>query len=309
MTTQTSAQSGSQDAKERAAAVGGTAQEQASNVAGTAKEQAGHVAGTAKEQAGHVAGTAKDQALEVAGEAKAQARDLAGELRGQVQQQTGQQRDRLVQLVREFSDELEQMASNGGGQGLATEVVRQAAQRLRGVQSYVEGGDTGTPGDLVADVRRFARRRPGAFLLVAATAGVLAGRATRSAAAARKAESEGQRGRHVAETVDVREDYVSGYATQGYTGTTAGYRTGDAEPLTGTGAYTEGSGYGGTAAGSPTAGIERTSDPNLAPTSGPYADAGGNVLGDPNDPFPPDLGGRDAGAGTRGTTTGYEGTR
>ncbi len=306
MTTQTSAQSGSQDAKERAAAVGGTAQEQASNVAGTAKEQAGHVAGTAKEQAGQVAGTAKEQALEVAGEAKAQARDLAGELRGQVQQQAGQQRDRLVQLVREFSDELEQMASNGGGQGLATEVVRQAAQRLRGVQSYVEGGDTGTPGDIVADVRRFARRRPAAFLVAAATVGVLAGRATRSAAAARSAESD-QRGRHVADTVDVREGYASGYATQGYTGTTAGYRTGDAEPLTGTGAYTEGLGYGGTAAGSPTAGIERTSDPNLAPTAGPYTDAGGNVLGDPNDPFPPDLGGRDAGAGTRGT--GYEGTR
>jgi len=277
MTTQTSTESGAQSAKERAAAVGGTAQ-----------EQAGQVAGTAKEQAGQVAGTAKDQALEVAGEAKAQARDLVGELKGQVQQQAGTQKDRLTQLLREFGDELEQMADNGGGSGTATEVVRQVAQRLRGVQSYVEGGDTGTGGDIMADVRNFARRRPGTFLLAAAAAGVLAGRATRGAAAARKAE-QGSQG-----VVDVRETYPAGYSagyTAGdYAGTTSGYATG---------------GYGGTAAGAPVSGLERTSDPNLAPTTGPYADAAGTVYDDLDGPVPTGLGGRDTGS----TGTGYEGTR
>jgi uncharacterized protein YjbJ (UPF0337 family) len=308
MTTQTSAQSGAQSAKEGAAAVGGTAQEQAGHVAGTAKEQATQVAGTAKDQATQVAGTAKDQALEVASEAKAQARDLAGELKGQVQQQAGQQRDRLSQLLQEFGDELEQMAQNGGGSGVATEVVRQVAQRVRGVQGYVQG-DSGT--DVLQDVRMFARRRPGAFLLAAAAAGVLAGRATRGAAAARK-QSDGSQGRGIGEVVDVRDSYGTGYGAQ-YEGTTAGYRTGDAEPLTGTGTYTQGLGYGGTAAGAPTTGIERTSDPNLAPTSGPYTDAGGDVFANPGDPVPPDLGGRTT--GSRGETegyetgTGYEGTR
>ncbi len=306
MTTQTPAQSGTESAKERAAAVGGTAQEQAGQVAGTAKEQAASVAGTAQEQATQVAGTAKDQALEVASEAKAQARDLAGELRGQVQQQAATQRDRLAQLLREFGDELEQMANNGGGSGVATEVVRQVSQRLRGVQGYVEGG-SGT--DVLQDVRSFARRRPGAFLLAAAAAGVLAGRATRGATAARKAESEGSQSYRGSYGSQYGSSYGSGYAA-GYEGTTAGYRTGDAEPLTGTGSYSEGLGYaGGTAAGAPVSGLERTSDPNIAPTAGPYTEAGGNVLGETGDPVPPDLGGRGSGSRGTGETTGYEGTR
>jgi uncharacterized protein YjbJ (UPF0337 family) len=278
MTTQTSTESGAQSAKERAAAVGGTAQ-----------EQAGQVAGTAKEQAGQVAGTAKDQALEVAGEAKAQARDLVGELKGQVQQQAGTQKDRLTQLLSEFGDELEQMATNGGGNGPATEVVRQVAQRLRGVHSYIDGGDAGTGADIVADVRNFARRRPGTFLLAAAAAGVLAGRATRGAAAARKAEQGSRQG-----VVDVRDTYSTGtstgYTAGDYAGTTAGYATG---------------GYGGTAAGAPVTGLERTSDPNLAPTAGPYTDAAGTVYDDLDGPVPTGLGGRDTGS----TGTGYEGTR
>jgi hypothetical protein len=198
------------------------------------------------------------------------------------------------------------MANNGGGSGLATEVVRQASQRLRGVQGYVEGG---TGSDVLSDVRSFARRRPGAFLLAAAAAGVLAGRATRGAAAARKAESETSQG--YSGGAGYGSSYGSGYAA-GYEGTTAGYRTGDVEPLTGTGSYSEGLGYaGGTAAGAPTSGLERTSDPNLAPTAGPYTEAGGNVLGEVGDPVPPDLGGRDTESrGTGETTgTGYEGTR
>jgi hypothetical protein len=110
--------------------------------------------------------------------------------------------------------------------------------------------------------------------------------------------------------VDVR-DSTTGYAGGTYAGPEyAGYRTGDAEPLTGTGAATEGYGYGGTATGAPTAGIERTSDPNLAPTSGPYAGASGAASD--LDPVPGDLGGRDTGTnGSRGSEfgTGYEGTR
>jgi hypothetical protein len=47
------------------------------------------------------------------------------------------------------------------------------------------------PGDLLDEVRRFARRRPGAFVLGALVAGVVAGRMTRGIVAARSDESDG----------------------------------------------------------------------------------------------------------------------
>jgi len=278
MTTQTSAQSDAQTVKERAASVGGTVQD----------------------QTGQVAGTAKEQAVEVAQEAKAQARDLLGELRGQVRQQTGTQRDRLVEILREFGDELENMAESGGGSGTATEVVRQVSQRLRDVQNYFEGGS-----NLGEDIRTFARRRPGTFLLGCAAAGVLAGRATRGAAAAKRAESSSH-GRHV---VDVRPGYGTegAYGTEGTYGTAGTYGAGTTGTYGG-GAYAGGETGFGTAEGAPTSGIERTSDPNIAPSSGPLA---GDTLTDPTEPVPPGtpstLGGRDASG--RDAGIGYEGTR
>src|SRR5919202_1371290 len=206
MTTQTSAQTGDQsggrasEVKDRAAEVGGTVQ-----------EKTGEVASTAQSRATDVASTAKDQALDVAQEAQRQARDLFGEFRGQVQQQTQQQRDRLVELLREFEDELQNMVQAGGGSGTASEVVRQVADRLSGVRTYLERG-----ANPVDDVRSFARRRPGVFLFVAAAAGVLAGRATRGAAAARKQEQGG--GRHAVEG-STPSTYSTGYSS----GTSAGY--------------------------------------------------------------------------------------
>jgi len=326
MTTQTSAQTGDQPVSERAS----EAKDRVADVGSTAQAKAGEVAGTAQERAADVAGTAKDQALEVAQEAQRQARDLFSEFRGQIQQQTEAQRDRLVEMLREFEDELQNMAQAGGRSGTATEVVRQVADRLSGIRSYLENGSN--PLD---DVRSFARRRPAAFLFLAATAGVLAGRATRSAAAARKQQSGG---RHV---IDVRDgqspsSYTAGYETgygPGYAaGTSTGYTTGTSagfaagagtDYTTGTG-YTTGTDYGqtgatgypatgdttagyrdqygteyasgatGTAEGDPTYGVQRTSDPNLAPTSGVLTGTDAD-LGVPGEPVAPEYGGEGVG--------------
>ena len=213
MTTQTSAQTGDQSVSDRANDV----KDRAADVGGTVQDKAAEVTGTAQERAADVAGTAKDQALEVAQEAQRQARDLLGEFRGQIQQQTQAQRDRLVELLREFEDELQNMVQAGGRNGTASELVRQVADRLAGVRSYLEGG--ANPLD---DVRSFARRRPGTFLLIAGAAGVLAGRATRSAAAARKAEQAS--GRHV---IDVRDSVTpTSYGTTSYTSPSTGYTSG-----------------------------------------------------------------------------------
>jgi hypothetical protein len=313
MTTQTSAQTGDQPVSDRASEV----KDRAADVGSTAQAKAGEVAGTAQERAADVAGTAKDQALEVAQEAQRQARDLFSEFRGQIQQQTQQQRDRLVELLREFEDELQNMAQAGGRNGAATEVVRQVADRLSGIRSYLETG-----GNPVDDVRSFARRRPGTFLFLAAAAGVLAGRVTRSAAAARKQSTEG---RHVVDVRDGRtpSSYTTGYET-GYgpsyaTGTSAGYAVGGTGDSAGTG-YVTGTDYGqtgatgypatgdttagyrdqygseyGTAEGDPTYGVERTSDPNLAPTSGTLTGTTDADLGVPDEPVAPEYGGEGVG--------------
>jgi uncharacterized protein YjbJ (UPF0337 family) len=140
---------------------------------------------TVRERAGHVGGTAKDEAAGVAQEVKYQARDLVGEARGQVRQQVDVQRGRVSDLLRDLSEELEQMADRSERNGLASDLARQAAMRARDVRSYLDGG-----GDVVEDIRRFARRRPGTFLLGAVAAGVVAGRATRAAAAARRQQQQ-----------------------------------------------------------------------------------------------------------------------
>jgi len=332
MTTQTSAQTGDQSVSDRAAEV----KDRAADVGGTVQDKAGEVAGTAQSRAVDVAGTAKDQAVEVAQEAQRQARDLLAELRGQLQQQTQAQRERLVEVLRDFEDELQSMVQAGGRGGTASEVARQVADRLAGFRSYLESG-----ANPLNDVRSFARRRPGTFLFLAAAAGVLAGRATRGAAAARKQQSAG--GRHV---IDLRDgqppaSYSTGYGT-GYTsgtatgystgttagyapGTTAGYVPGDdyatgglgqtgatGYPVTGetTTTYTTGGTsegyreYGtagptefGTAEGDPTFGLERTSDPNLAPTSGTLTgdETTDRDLGVPDEPVAPEYGGQGVG--------------
>lgn len=144
-----------------------------------AQEKAQQVAGTAADEGKHVAATARDEAQNVAAEAKTQARNLMSEATTQLDEQSRTQKDRLAGTVRTFGDDLEQMA--GDQSGLASDVARQVAERARSLSSQLEGRE---PRELLDEVRDFARRRPGTFLLGALAAGVVAGRLTRAAQAA-----------------------------------------------------------------------------------------------------------------------------
>jgi hypothetical protein len=93
-----------------------------------------------------------------------------------VQYQASAQQQRAAQQLRSVANELHEMVATGGQSGLATEVARQAADRVSGAASWLEQRE---PGDLLDGVRGFARRRPGMFLLGAAIAGLAAGRLTR----------------------------------------------------------------------------------------------------------------------------------
>ncbi|MFC5948083.1 hypothetical protein ACFQH9_07325 [Pseudonocardia lutea] len=141
----------------------------------TVRAEGADVGRTAAEAGGQVAGTAADQARNVAGEARKQAKDLVGEARGRLQQQAGSTQRQAADGVRGVADQLRQMAGSGDG-GPVADLAHEAADRAERLASWLQERE---PGDLVEEVRRVARRRPGAFLAGAALAGVLVGRLTR----------------------------------------------------------------------------------------------------------------------------------
>jgi hypothetical protein len=138
-----------------------------------AREQAATVRQHAASAGGDIAQTTKEQGREVVAETNRQARDLAQEARTQLREQTVAQRDRATSSLRALGDELEQMAERGGQSGTATDIAHQAAGRVRDAARFLEHRE---PGDLVEEVRSYARRRPGTFLAGAAVAGMLVGR-------------------------------------------------------------------------------------------------------------------------------------
>jgi hypothetical protein len=148
-----------------------------------AKDQAADVGRTAVDAGRHVTDTATEQAGQVVQEAKYQARNLVAEAREQATQQARAGQQNAADSLHGLAGELRQMADNGDRNGTATGFAGQAADRLGGIADWIGARE---PGDLVEEVRRFARRRPGAFLLGAAVAGVLAGRLTRGAVDAQR---------------------------------------------------------------------------------------------------------------------------
>jgi len=145
------------------------------------KEKAADAVDQGKQAAGQVAQSATERAQEVKQEAARQARDLAGEARQHVRQQAGEQHRAVVDNLRSLSAELGSMVDRSEQSGTATELVAQARTRVDGVASWL---DERQPGDLVDELRTFARRCPGTFLLGALAAGVVVGRLTRGAVAA-----------------------------------------------------------------------------------------------------------------------------
>jgi hypothetical protein len=145
--------------------------------------------------------------------------------------------------------------------GMAQELLRQVADRAQSIGSQLENRQ---PADLIDDVRRYAQRKPGAFLLGALVAGVLAGRVTKGAKEANSGDS------------------FSGQA--GYPGYSGGYATGSA--------------YGdtrGTASGYPTAGTGYPESDPVYPAVDPVYPATTSGTS---------VGGVDPVLGTTGTTSG-----
>jgi len=263
-----------------AAGLGGGLGGDAGSSSTGAKEQAKQAAGTAADEGRHVAGVASGEAQRVASEARSQVRGLVDQATSQVEEQSRSQLDRLAQTLRSYGEDLERMASQG--EGPASGLAQEAADRVRGLSSQLQGRE---PRDLLDDVRRFARRRPGAFLLGALAAGVVAGRLTRGAKEAQSGSGDSYRtgngygGAYAGSYGAVQTGPVS---TRGsvYDSPVAADVTSPGDPLT-TGAAAPSSGAvrdvttqgHGTASGEPLAGTG-------TPESDPVYPAGSGLAGD-----------------------------
>ena len=146
------------------------------NTAGTGNPDLKHEAGAA----GHrVADTAKQEARGVASEAKYQVRNLADRVGSEVRSQASTQQHRAAGGLRDVGSQFSEMAATSPRTGVARDLVETVGSRADTVASWL---DQREPQDLLEEVKRFARRRPGVFLAIAAGAGVVIGRLTRSLA-------------------------------------------------------------------------------------------------------------------------------
>lgn len=242
-----------------------------SSTTDTAKAEASNVAQTSKQGAAQVAGTAKEQGQQVLSEATSQAKNLVDETKSQVASQAGQQQQRAAGNLRSLGDELRSMADSSDSSGIAAQLVQQASDQVQQLAGWLDSRD---PSGVLDDVRSFARRKPGAFLIGAAAAGLLAGRATRAGVDIKRdssASSDGYAGpggypdatstmppvtpaqpQYPYDASDVGGTYASGgtYAAGTYTGDTYTGDTYTGETYTGD-TYT-----GGTAGGTHAGGTE-----------------------------------------------------
>jgi hypothetical protein len=198
-----------------------SAKERAAEAAQTGKQAGAEVAQSATQAGSEVAQSAAERAKDVAEQTKRQARDLFGEAREQLRSQAGAQHSSLVSNLRQLGDELGNMTSSSSSGGVAGELVGQAHERVNSVADWLESRQ---PGDLFSEARRFAQRRPGAFLLGAALAGVVAGRLTRGVVAAHgESGSSGTGTASGGEYTEIQGGYSSGYTPTTSYGETSGF--------------------------------------------------------------------------------------
>jgi len=221
-----------------------------------ARDQAGHLKDTTMEASQQVTGTAKEKAGEVAADVRQQTRQLAGQTRDQVAEQAGQQRDRAVEGLRSVGEELRSMAEHGQS-GWGSQLARQGAELTDQAADFIQ--DRGA-GEILDDIRRMARQRPGMFLAVAAGAGVVAGRLSRAmASGAPDSSSDNRNGQNSwSQDSGISAPMTTGPASAGYQG---GYATG----------YDDGT-PAGTATGQPVTG-RTTADDMLVPPPSPTPSA------------------------------------
>ncbi len=152
-----------------------------------ASEAAKDLAQEGQQAASEVLDTAKNEASRVAEQAKDQASHLLDELGADLREQASVQQQKVAANLRDISEEFRSMLDGSQASGTAATLVDQASHHSGNIADWL---DQREPGDLVDEVKQFARKRPGAFLGLALGAGLLAGRITRNASSTSKQRDE-----------------------------------------------------------------------------------------------------------------------
>lgn len=143
-----------------------------------APDPTGTAASTLVEKASEVRSVASGEARGVAQDAKYHARQVAYESRESLRSEASNQAARVASTLRDIGGQLQAMADSQAGGGTAVDMSRQLADAATRVADKLE---TGGVDATLADVKSFARRRPGLFLVGAIGAGFVAGRLLKAA--------------------------------------------------------------------------------------------------------------------------------
>ena len=144
--------------------------------ADTAKQEVAAVASDVKEHTQDVAAHAAEETKAVVAEGLEHAKALFLQSRSEMAQQASAQQEKVAGSLRSLIDEFEQMLAGTQQQGLASQAVSTLSGHAQTAADFLEQRDFN---GVIDEVTSFARRRPGAFLLGAALAGLVAGRMTR----------------------------------------------------------------------------------------------------------------------------------
>jgi hypothetical protein len=170
-------------AKDTAADAAGQAKDTVKDAAGQVAGEAKQVGATAADAGQRVASTTKDEASRVASDVASQARTLYHQATTELSSQAAKQQERAASGVRTISQDLSNMGTQHQGGGVASELVQNLSQRAERVADWLENRQ---PGELLDDVRQYAARRPGLFILLAGVTGAVAARATKALVAEAK---------------------------------------------------------------------------------------------------------------------------
>ncbi len=161
--------------------VAGATQQAAGQTVSVVKDEAAQTAYAAKSAAVDIAGTAKDQVGQVAGEAISQVKQLVDQARTQAGAQAEAANQKLTETVRRLAGELRDLGhSQGDGSGTVSRLAQQLADKGEQFATYL---DQHGPTGVLHDVRGFAARKPGTFLLGSVAAGMATGRVVKGATA------------------------------------------------------------------------------------------------------------------------------
>ncbi|MDI5975681.1 hypothetical protein [Amycolatopsis magusensis] len=166
--------------------VGGQSPPQHRSKPAVAKEEAAELGSTAAERGGEVAHTAAEEAKHVAAHAQREGQDLLRESREHLVAQAREGQQKAARGLHDLADQLGRMSEKAEVSGTASDVTRQVAERAHSVAGWLESRE---PGDLLGEVRDFARRKPGVFLAGAVVAGAVVGRLTRGVVAGKQEQT------------------------------------------------------------------------------------------------------------------------